>query len=622
GDVFGNGMLLSRSLRLIAAYDHRHVFLDPDPVDPMVSWTERRRLFELARSSWDDYDRTLISAGGGVFPRTLKRIPISPQVRAALGIEDEELPPNELIRAVLRAPVDLLWNGGIGTVVKASHERDADAQDRASDGIRVDARDLRAKVVGEGGNLGFTQAARVELASGGGAINADFIDNSAGVDSSDHEVNLKILLAGAIRRGALDPGDRDGLLEEVTDEVVDHVLAHSFSQARILTREERRAPERTYAAEELMATLEERGELDRTVHGLPGAEDLADRRAAGAGLTRPELAVLVALAKLDLTRALLESDHVDDPALYGDLAAYFPASLAERFADDVRAHPLRRELVAMLASNELVDTMGPTFVARRAAEFAVGPARVARAFRITVEATDARRLWRELDALTDVEPDLQWRMRAEVESTVRAVSRWHVARGGEDLKATIDAHRDGTRELRRCLDDRDTDERRRDELRAAIEGGVPEPLARDVTAGRWLHMAPNVVASAATTDRPVAVVARAAFRTGEALGLDPLHQTVEALRVPTRTLRWAVQALRDDLLEARVAIAVAALAAADDGTPDEAVDAFLAVRPDGVARLRTFLRDLSQSGRGEDVAAVAASSLAVRQLRAIAVDRG
>jgi len=618
GDVFGNGMLLSRSLRLVAAYDHRHVFLDPDPVDPVASWTERRRLHDLGRSSWDDYDRALISDGGGVFPRTLKRIPIDPRVRATLGIDDEELPPNELIQAILRAPVDLLWNGGIGTVVKASHERDADAQDRASDGIRVDGRDLRARVVGEGGNLGFTQAARIEFAMTGGGINADFIDNSAGVDSSDHEVNLKILLAGAIRRGALDPGERDGLLEEVTDEVVEHVLAHSYSQARILTREERRAPERTYAADELMTTLEERGELDRAVHDLPGADELAERRAAGRGLTRPELAVLVALAKLDLTRALLASDHVDDPALHGDLAAYFPASLAERFAEDVRAHPLRRELVATAAAGELVDAMGPTFVARRAAEFAVDAARVARAFRITVEATDARRLWRELDALTGIDPDLQWRLRADVESTVRAVSRWHVARGHDPLQATIDAHRDGTREIRGCLDERDVDDRRAEELQAALDGGAPEPLAREVTAGRWLHMAPNVVACAASIDRPVATVARAAFHTTDALGLDPLHQTVDGLRMPTRTLRWAVQALRDDLLEARVAIAAAALTAAPDRDPVDAVDAHVARRADGVERLRTFLRALSQGAVADDASAVAASSLAVRQLQAIA----
>ncbi|MFA4929520.1 MAG: NAD-glutamate dehydrogenase domain-containing protein, partial [Patulibacter sp.] len=311
GDVFGNGMLLSKTIRLVAAYDHRHVFVDPRPNDSEAAWKERKRLFEKPGSSWDDYDRELISAGGGVFPRSAKHVKITAAMRKALGIDAERLSPAELIQAVLRAPVDLLWNGGIGTVVKASHESDADAEDRSSDSIRVDARDLRCRVVGEGGNLGFTQAARIEYARNGGRINADFVDNSAGVDCSDHEVNLKVLLATAIRAGDLDPDDRNDLLRKATDDVVAHVLRDNVVQARLLSQEERRAPHRTMAAEELIVALESAGELDRDDHGIPTTDELTERRAADEGLTRPELAVLVALAKSSVAGSLLDAEDFD-----------------------------------------------------------------------------------------------------------------------------------------------------------------------------------------------------------------------------------------------------------------------------------------------------------------------
>ena len=302
GDVFGNGMLLSDRIRLVAAYDHRHVFIDPSP-DAAASFAERRRLFELTGSSWDDYDRSLISEGGGVWPRTAKSIPLSPEAQAALGTDEERPAPTDVIRAILRAPVDLLWNGGIGTVVKASDESDADAHDRSSDAIRVDARALRARVVGEGGNLGFTRQARVEYSAGGGHINADFIDNSAGVDCSDHEVNLKILLGLAERRGEMTREQRDELLEAVTEDVVAHVLYDSFLQAQIIGQEVDRSAGRLYAYEDLMGLLEEQGLLTRASENLPDAEEIADRRRAGRGMERPELAVLVAYAKRWVARA-------------------------------------------------------------------------------------------------------------------------------------------------------------------------------------------------------------------------------------------------------------------------------------------------------------------------------
>jgi len=616
GDVFGNGMLLSRTLRLVAAYDHRHVFVDPDPADPEASWRERRRLFELERSSWDDYDRALISEGGGVFPRTAKSIDVTPRMREALGIDAERLAPSELIQAVLRAPVDLLWNGGIGTVVKASHERDADAEDRASDAIRVDARDLRCRVVGEGGNLGFTQAARVEYAAGGGAINADFIDNSAGVDSSDHEVNLKILLDSAVRRGLLEHEERDRLLEQVTDDVVAHVLADSFAQARVLTAEERRAPERTQAAEELLASLEREG-FHREDHDLPGAEELADRRAEGRGLTRPELAVLVASAKLSTTRALLDSPLADDPGLADDLAAYFPPALVERFGDLIEEHPLRRELLATLLANEIVDTMGPTLVARRAEEFGVPAWRVARAVRIAIGAADARRLWDRIDAATSVAPDVRWGLRALVDDLIRSSSRFHL-HGDGDLAGTIDAHRRGTDEIRARLDALAPSRARDERVAEAVEAGVPEDLARAVHAGPALLLAPYVVDGAARTGRPVLDVAVATLRTAELLGLQPLHDAIDGLPRGERTTRWAAQGLRDDLLEARADIACAALTAEDDADPAAALEAFVGRCDADVARLRTLIRELPSDPRESRATTAAAATLAVRRLWAIA----
>ncbi|MGX6447684.1 NAD-glutamate dehydrogenase domain-containing protein [Patulibacter sp. S7RM1-6] len=617
GDVFGNGMLRSKALRLIAAYDHRHVFVDPDPRDPEAAWKERKRLFETPGSSWDDYDRDLIGKGGGVFPRTAKHVDVTAAMREALGIEAKRLSPAELVQAVLRAPVDLLWNGGIGTVVKAHDEHDADAEDRASDAIRVDARDLRCRVVGEGGNLGFTRAARVEYARAGGRINADFIDNSAGVDCSDHEVNLKVLLDLAVRRGRLDAEERNAVLAEVTDDVVAHVLADSFAQARVITQEERRAPRRSQAAEELMQALEEQGVLHRRDHGLPSADALAERRSDGAGLARPEIAVLVALAKDGVARALLEQDDLDDPAYADDLAAYFPPAVVERFADLLPDHPLRRHLVATLQASAVVDTIGPTFVARRSAEFGATASDVVRAFRTAVGATDARELWQRVDDLERIDTDITWGLRAEVDEQVRVASRWFLTHArGEEIAATVDVHRAGATEIRERLAELLDDAGRRERAQELVDRGVPDDLADRITAGSALLLAPHVVATARDLDRPVTDVAAAVLHAGEALSLDGLHQGVERLATPDRLKRWSVQALRDDLLDVRADVAGCALREAPDADPEEAVERFLAARPDDVTRLRIFLRELAGDDEGGS-SSYPACQLAVRQLQAM-----
>jgi glutamate dehydrogenase len=616
GDVFGNGMLLSEHLRLIAAYDHRHVFIDPAP-DAARSWAERKRLFELSGSSWDDYDRGTISEGGGVWPRAAKSIALSPQARAALDVEDEALAPADVIRAILRAPVDLLWNGGIGTVVKASAETDADAHDRSSDSIRVDATELRCRVVGEGGNLGFTQRARIEFAAAGGRINADFIDNSAGVDCSDHEVNLKVLLNMAVDRGELDGPARDELLRDVTGDVAAHVLYDSFLQAQILAQEVRGSAGRMFAYEDLMLALEAEGLLLREAEFLPASEEMADRRRAGDGMQRPELAVLLAYAKRSLTGALLRSDLPEKPFLAGTLRAYFPGAVAERFGHLLGEHPLRRELVATIVSNHVVDALGSTFVSRLVAELGAQPADVVRAYLIARDVLDAQPRWEAVERLDPaVARSAQWELMDGLDRIVEATARWYLRNAhGADPAAAIAEGREGFRRLAAALPRTGPEEWRADRERAAselIEQGVPESLARSHAFGRALEHAPDIVLVARSTGRGVEEVAGAFFVLGRELQLSWLEREIDRLPVGTRMQRWALQAVRDDVLAARRAVAERALRDAPDAPAEEAVERFLTERGEGRARLTAFTRALA--GEGADLAGL---TLAVRQLRAL-----
>ena len=379
GDVFGNGMLCSQRIALVGAFDHRHVFLDPQP-DLERSYAERLRLAGLARSSWGDYDPRTLGPGGGIFPRSAKAIVLTDEVRELLGVEAATLTPEETIRALLSAPVDLLWNGGVGTYVKASSERHADVGDRANDRLRVDGSELRCRVVAEGGNLGLTQRGRIEFARRGGRVNTDAIDNSAGVDCSDHEVNIKILLAGAITSGALEPGARDGLLEEMTEDVARHVLAHNRRQVWALTLASAHAGEAVGAHRRLVAELERQGRLDREVEALPGEKELAARVASGEGFARPELAVLLAYAKIALFEELVASAVPDSPALASELERYFPAPLPERFPGELDEHPLRRQIIATRLANLVVDHGGLTFVNRLVRDTGCHPAAVAAAY--------------------------------------------------------------------------------------------------------------------------------------------------------------------------------------------------------------------------------------------------
>jgi glutamate dehydrogenase len=616
GDVFGNGMLLSDKIKLLAAYDHRHVFIDPDP-DPAVSFAERRRLFQLPGSSWDDYSRDVLSDGGGVFRRDAKWIELPERARELLGIDEPRVAPNEVIRAILRAEVDLLWNGGIGTVVKASTESDADASDRSSDSIRVNANELRARVVGEGGNLGFTRRARVEYAAGGGLINADFIDNSAGVDCSDHEVNLKILLGLAERRGEMTRAERDELLEAVTEDVVEHVLYDSFLQAQIIAQEVERSAGRMFAYEDLIELLEATGLLDRASENLPSGDEITERRRGARGMERPELAILVAYAKRWVARSLEASGFADDPWLERGLRSYFPRAVVDRCGHLLAEHPLRTQLVCMLNANQVVNALGPTFVSQLVAERAADVAEVVRAFRIAVEATGADEPWETIETLEDTERATQMQLLGGVDALVEATARWYLTVApGAPFEETIAAGRDGFERLTAILPDLGTEERRRrrDETVERLTGeGVPADVAQAHALRAELVHAPDVVAVATTTDRSVEEVARVFFAIGAELRLDWMERELARVRSSTRMQRWALQALREDAWKARRDLAEAALLESPGAEPLVAVERFLHEHRAQAGRLESFLRALAREGESD----FAGLSLAVRQLAAL-----
>ena len=522
GDVFGNGMLLSKALKLVAAFDHRHIFLDPDP-DPAAAWAERRRLFRLPRSSWADYDPARISKGGGVFPRSQKAIPVSQEAAAALGIEPGTRSPSELIAAILKAPVDLLWFGGIGTYVKAEEESHADVGDRANDAHRVNGHELRAKVVGEGANLGLTQRGRIAYASAGGRINTDFIDNSAGVDTSDNEVNIKIALRAAVADGRLDREARNRLLEAMTAEVASLVLSHNAAQTLALSIAEAGAANALPGHVRFMSALEARGRLDRAVEFLPDAREVDDRRRAGRGLTRPELAVLLSYAKMDLKEALVGSPVVDDPLVEPDLLAAFPAPMAKDFAAEIRRHQLRREIVATRLANLLVDRGGLTLAHSLAAELGVELRRVAAAYVAARHLFALDALWDQIETARVDEP-VRLQLYGELTLAIRAlVADLAVRTGAERPSALVERLAAPLERIEKKVD-----QLLRPEPRAQVEavkarlqalGAPPRILARLAT----LHALTGAVGIAAlSTDLGLdeTRVAHAYTRLGEALGID------------------------------------------------------------------------------------------------------
>ncbi|MDE2305990.1 MAG: NAD-glutamate dehydrogenase [Gammaproteobacteria bacterium] len=616
GDVFGNGMLQSPRIRLVAAFNHQHLFIDPSP-DAARSFRERERLFKLPRSSWEDYSRAAISKGGGIYLRSAKSIALSREAQSLLGLSAQTT-PNEAIKAILRLPVDLLWNGGIGTYVKASHESHSDVGDRTNDAVRVDARELRCKVIGEGGNLGLSQAARVEYARGGGRLNTDFIDNSAGVNCSDVEVNLKILLNGAMRARELSRPARDRLLVRMTDAVAALVLRNNYLQSQAISMVQHRARERLSESAFLLRALERAGDLDRALEFLPSEEEIAERRKAGQGLTRPEISIALSYGKIWLDRALIGSNVPEDAFLSHELLRYFPAPVRNRFGARIARHPLRREIIATAVTNELINRMGPAFPVRAAADTGADPAAIARAYTIAREVFGAQAIWAQIESLDGrVAASVQYEALDQIARILRHMSYWLLANRRDDLDVERGVRRYATgigelmRDLHSILGTLERD--RFEALRMRLAGErVPDALAAHIAALDALHGAFDLVEVSLSARVPVGFSAQAYFALGERVGLAWLKEQIEALAVDGHWQAVARSTLRDSLYAMHRRITESALAVAR-GSAVSRVDSWCARRRTEIDYLASLLADL-RAGAGTDFATLSVALQSVRRL--------
>jgi len=553
GDVFGNGMLLSRHIRLVAAFDHRHIFLDPNP-EAARSFIERERMFALPRSSWADYDTTLISKGGGIYPRTLKSIEITPQVREALGLDEgvKALSPNDLMSAILKAPVDLLWNGGIGTYVKATSEQHSDVGDRANNALRVNGSELRCKVVGEGGNLGMTQLGRIEAAQAGVLLNTDFIDNSAGVDTSDHEVNIKILLNDVVRAKKLTVDQRNKLLASMTDEVAALVLNDNYRQNQAISLMERMSVKRLGSKQHFIRTLEQQGLLDRQIEFLPSDAELSQRKARGLGMTRPELSVLLSYSKLVAFQQLLESDIPEDPYLSKELQRYFPTPLQKKYADAMERHRLKREIIATAVTNQTINRMGATFLMRMQEDTGRSVAEVAKAYTISRETLDARALWAQIDALDGTLPEsVQIDALEVIWKLQRSFVRWLLSRPGAmpGITEAVNRYQAAFNDIR--VASGVLPDSQRPAYEASVQEwkdkGLPPALAQQLSELQFLEPAFDIIELAKGRKLKPVDVSKVHFRLGDALQLPWLFEQIDALEVNGRWHAVARGVLRDEL---------------------------------------------------------------------------
>lgn len=619
GDVFGNGMLLSKHIRLVAAFDHRHIFLDPDP-DAATSWEERRRLFELPRSSWEDYDTALISEGGGVYSRKHKAIPVSDQVRAALGIQDDvtEMTPPNLVRAILRAPVDLLFNGGIGTYVKAERESDVDVGDRANDPVRVSANQVRAKVIGEGGNLGVTALGRIEFDLCGGRINTDAMDNSAGVDCSDHEVNIKILIDSLVTAGKIKADGRTPLLESMTDEVAELVLADNADQNDLLgTSRANAASLLPVHALQIKYLVAERG-LNRELEALPSEKEIHRRSEAGLGLTSPELATLMAHVKLALKDQLLATDLPDQEVFAARLPRYFPSVLRERFGSAIRSHQLRREIVTTMVVNDLVDTAGISYDYRIAEDVGVSPVDAVRTYAATDAIFGVERLWRQIRA-ADVPVSASDRMTLDTRRLIDRAGRWLLNYRPQPLAVGAEINRFAkkvealTPRMSEWLrgDDKAIVEKEAGEFASQ---GASDELAYMVATGLYRYSLLDIIDIADIDDRDAAEVADAYFALMDHLGTDGLLTAVSELPRNDRWHSLARLAIRDDIYASLRSLCFDVLAVGEPGeSGEEKIDEWEHISASRVERARRTLTEIYESG-AKDLATL---SVAARQIRSM-----
>jgi glutamate dehydrogenase len=603
GDVFGNGMRYTDKIRLQGAFNHLHVFLDPDP-DAASSYVERERLYHLPRSTWRDYNPELISEGGGVFDRSAKEIPLSPQVQEMLGTSETVLSGEDLIRAVLRMQVDLLWNGGIGTYVKATEESDADVRDTANDSVRVNGAELRARVVGEGGNLGFTQLGRIEYALAGGRSNPDFIDNSGGVDLSDHEVNIKILFQDIMAAGEINLEQRNVLLAEMTDTVCDLVLANNYSQSLALSLSEPRSKADPQLFASLQEYLTERGDLDPRGEFLPGQRRIQELIRSGEGYTRPELAVLMAYVKKGLSRRLLETDFPEEAHFEHYLLDYFPPVLVERYGDFVRNHSLRREITATQFTNRVVDILGITFVHRTIRDTGATPVEVIRAALIALEILDADSFLKQVFELDNRVPAaVQYEAIDELVRSVEGITSWILLSdlGRVPVSEFVDTYREPLSELRAALTDllpaSQLGEYRERETRFT-EAGLPQQLASATVSLEYLPASVGIIEASRSSGEPLAETAGTFYALGERLRLDWLRQSLATLETGSKWEKIALGGLEMDLRRVQRHLVESFIAQRRAGAldPDDSAVAFLAAHEQPLRRYDEARASMEEEG--------------------------
>ena len=618
GDVFGNGMLQSRHIKLIGAFNHQHIFIDPNP-DPASSYEERRRLFTRPGATWQDYDPALISPGGGVYPRAIKAVALSAEVREALAVQAERLSPAELIRALLKAPVDLLWNGGIGTFIKAQAESHAEIGDRSNDGVRVDAHELRCRVIAEGGNLGLTQRGRIEYALGGGRLNTDAIDNCGGVDCSDREVNLKIPLNAAAARGDLSDKMREQLLGEMSEEVAGHVLQDCYRQVRAISIAEADARSQLEAYQRLIVALEREGLLDRELEALPGEESLAERKAAGLGLTRPEIAVLLAYAKMALYPEILASDLPDEPYLASVLERYFPAPLRQRFPQELLDHRLRREIIATIATNSMVNRAGITFALRMHELTGRDVPAIARAYLVARDVFEVRALWDEIDRSENrAARVVQIELISETQRLVERATRWFLWRSRRplDIAAVVKQFGPAVQRFSQHLDGFIVGVARQemlDSIEAWTQQGVPQELAVKSARLRSLFHVLDISEICMQTGLDLGAVGTVFRDLGEQLKIDWLRDQIERLPLQGNWQERAHIDAGDELAALHSELTLLVLKAATE-TGEGLVDCRSGPFRDALKRYHHLISEIGNAEQ-HDLAMV---TVALAELRALA----
>jgi glutamate dehydrogenase len=622
GDVFGNGMLLSKHIRLVAAFDHRHIFLDPNP-DAASSWVERQRMFDLPRSSWDDYDRSLISAGGGIYSREQKSIPITAEVRTALGLpaDVEEMTPPALMKAILLAPVDLFWNGGIGTYIKAETESDADVGDRANDAIRVNGNQLRAKVIGEGGNLGVTQRGRIEFDLAGGHVNTDAMDNSAGVDCSDHEVNIKILVDSLVVAGKVGADERTDLLMSMTDEVGKLVLADNASQNDLMGTSRINADSLLPVHASQIRHLVAERDLNRELEALPSEKEIARRTELGLGLTSPELATLMAHVKLALKDNLLASDLPDQEVFAARLPDYFPEQLRARFGPEIRSHQLRREIITTMLINDLVDTAGISYAFRISEDVGVSAVDAVRSYVATDEIFRVGEVWRQIRAAGEagVPVTVTDRMTLDLRRLIDRAGRWLLNYRPQPLAVGAEVNRFAaklaalTPRMSEWLrgDDRDIVAKQSAELEGL---GVSAELAYSVASGLYQYSLLDIIDISDIIERDAAEVADVHFALMDHLGTDGLLTAVSQLPRDDRWHSLARLAIRDDIYGSLRALCFDVMAVGEpDETGEQKIEEWELTNSSRVARARKTLTEIYEDGERD----LATLSVAARQIRSM-----